>query len=86
MVIYRAQQSSRSAVVGMAAMNYINRREAGGTTNEKPFNSRQTGKTMAKYSGWLLEIMQYIWRTHKLPEIKNEERDKEVQGKSRHTS
>jgi hypothetical protein len=29
-------------------MNYINRREMGSETNEKPFNARQTGKTMER--------------------------------------
>ncbi|PVH90093.1 hypothetical protein DM02DRAFT_607707, partial [Periconia macrospinosa] len=83
MVIYQAQQSSRPGVVGMAAMTYINRREMGGTTNEKPFHARQTEKTMIKYSGWWLEIVRYIWRTHALPEISRKEREgeEEVQGK-----
>lgn len=81
MVIYKAQQSSRPTVVGMAAMNYINRRELGSTTNEKPFNARQTGKTMVKYSGWWLEIVRYIWRTHALPQIKDNEKEGETQDK-----
>jgi hypothetical protein len=50
-VIWKAQQASRAEMVGMAAINYINRRETGNITNEKPFNARQTEKTMIKYSG-----------------------------------
>jgi hypothetical protein len=59
-VIWKAQQASRASVVGFAAMNYINRREMGNNTNEKPFNARQTGKTIVKYSNWWLEVVRYI--------------------------
>ncbi|PVI04179.1 hypothetical protein DM02DRAFT_519194, partial [Periconia macrospinosa] len=75
MVMYQAQQSSRPGVVGMPAMTYINRRKIGGTTNEKPFHARQTESTMIKYSGWWLEIVRYIWRTHALPKISTKERE-----------
>ncbi|KAH7074972.1 hypothetical protein BKA63DRAFT_414993, partial [Paraphoma chrysanthemicola] len=55
MVIWRAQQASKSSVVGMPAMMYINRREFGNHTNEKPLNAQQIGKTMVKYSDvWLM--------------------------------
>ena len=69
MVIWRAQQASCAKVVGFPAMNYINRREMGSDTNEKPFNARQTRKTMLKYSGCWLSIVRYIWRTHELEEV-----------------
>jgi hypothetical protein len=36
-VIWRAQRASRVEVVGSAAINYVERREAGGQTDEKPF-------------------------------------------------
>jgi hypothetical protein len=62
MVLWRAQQASKASVVGTPAMMYINRRELGNTTNEKPLNTRQTGKTMVKYSNVWLEIIAYIWR------------------------
>jgi len=80
MVIWKAQQASRVNVVGMAAMNYINRREIGNNTNEKPFNARQTEKTMIKYSGWWLEIIRYIWRTHALPVVSKANKEREVEG------
>ena len=69
MVIWKAQQVSRPSVVGRPAMHYINRRDIGGPSNEKPFNARQTGKTMEKYSQRWVEIIRYIWRTHKLDEV-----------------
>ncbi|KAF2835754.1 hypothetical protein M501DRAFT_915202, partial [Patellaria atrata CBS 101060] len=40
-------------------MNYINRREAGNDTNEKPLNTRQAGSTMIRYSR--------VWRTKRRP-------------------
>ncbi|KAK4031612.1 hypothetical protein C8A01DRAFT_51362 [Parachaetomium inaequale] len=49
-VIWRAQKASQVEVVGSAAVNYIEQREAGGETNEKPFNAGQKGVTMVKYS------------------------------------
>jgi hypothetical protein len=72
-VIWKAQQASRPSVVGFPAMNYVNRREMGSETNEKPFNARQTGKTMAKYAGWWSSIIRYIWRTHELEAVKAQE-------------
>lgn len=48
-VIWRAQKASRVDVVGAAAMHFIERREAGRETNEKPFNAEQKGQTMQKY-------------------------------------
>jgi superfamily II DNA helicase RecQ len=80
MVIWKAQQASKPGVVGLAAMNYINRREMGNNTNEKPFNARQTATTMDKYSGWWLEVIRYIWRTHALPEVEYGEEDEVVEG------
>jgi hypothetical protein len=69
MVIWRAQQASKASVVGMPAMMYINRREFGNSTNEKPFNAQQTKNTMIKYSNVWIEIIAYIWRTHEMPVV-----------------
>lgn len=91
-VIWKAQQVSTPQVVGFPAMNYINRCEMGNDTNEKPFNARQTGKTMIKYAGWWTSIVRYIWRTHELEVIatqgeteeaeEEEGRDSRAQGAS----
>jgi hypothetical protein len=62
-LIWRAQQASRAEVVGWAAMNYIERREAGGQSNKKPFNTEQKGKTMEKYAEMWKSVMAYIWRS-----------------------
>jgi hypothetical protein len=70
MIIWRAQQASKASVVGMPAMMYINRREFGNTTNEKPLNAQQTENTMIKYSNAWVEIIAYIWRTYELPVAK----------------
>jgi hypothetical protein len=81
MVLWRAQQASKASVVSTPAMMYINRRELGNTTNEKPLNTRQTGKTMVKYSNVWLELIAYIWRTHELPVVKPSDDGEEVEGK-----
>ena len=66
MVIWKAQQASKASVVGMPAMMFINRREGGFEKKEKPFNARQTAKTMVRYSGHWMSVMRYIWRTRNL--------------------
>ena len=80
MVIWRAQQTSKASVVGMPAMMYINRREFGNSTNEKPFNAQQTENTMIKYSNAWVEIIAYIWRTHELPVAKPHDNE-EIEGR-----
>jgi superfamily II DNA helicase RecQ len=81
MVMWRAQQASTSSVVGMPAMMYINRREVGSGSNEKPFNAQQTGKTMDKYSSVWVSIIAFIWRTHELPVVRQRSDDQDVQGR-----
>ncbi|KAI5359693.1 hypothetical protein J4E82_011755, partial [Alternaria postmessia] len=51
----------------------------GSETNEKPFNARQTGKTMAKYAGWWSSIIRYVWRTHELEVMKAQETEADAQ-------
>jgi superfamily II DNA helicase RecQ len=68
MVIWKAQRASSPDVVGLPATTFIERREAGAPSNEKPFNALQTGKTMMKYSGYWVSIVCYLWRTHELPD------------------
>ncbi|KAH5708161.1 hypothetical protein HBI18_241080 [Parastagonospora nodorum] len=70
MVLWHAQRASTSSVVGMSAMMYINRREFGNSSNEKPLNASQNGKTMRKYSDVWVQIIAYIWRTHALPVVR----------------
>jgi len=81
MVIWSAKQVSESGTVGLAALNYINRREFGNNTNEKPFNTSQMGKTMDKYSNWWVEIIEYIWRSRLLPEVVHREGAPDAEGK-----
>jgi superfamily II DNA helicase RecQ len=68
-VIWMAQQASHIDEVGLAAMNYVDRREVGSESNERPFNSGQMAKTMMKYSALWADLVSYIWRTHSLEEI-----------------
>jgi hypothetical protein len=81
MVMWRAQQASKASVVGMPAIMYIDRRELGGKDNTKPFNAGQTKNTMVKYSNVWLEIISYVWRTHKLPVVRPSDDEDEVEGK-----
>ncbi|EXJ86299.1 hypothetical protein A1O1_06669 [Capronia coronata CBS 617.96] len=63
-VIQAAQKSSHPDVVGLAALQYVNRRETGQKNSEKPFYGRQMGKTIRKYSQHWVRILCYVWRTH----------------------
>ncbi|KAJ1670776.1 hypothetical protein EV182_008001, partial [Spiromyces aspiralis] len=45
------------------------RREVGGDSNEKPFNTSQKGVTMVKYSVVWASVMAYIWRTWHLEPV-----------------
>jgi hypothetical protein len=81
MVLWHAQRASSSSVVGMPAMMYINRREFGNLSHEKPFNASQTGKTMRNYSAVWSQIIAYIWRTHALPVVRPSSDDDEEEGR-----
>ena len=56
-------------MVGSTAVNYIERREVGGETNEKPFNAAQKGTTIAKYSESWKSLIAYIWRMWRLEPV-----------------
>ena len=66
-VIWKAQQFCQSGKAGSPALFYVNRRETGSDTNDKPLNCRQTAKTMETYSGYWLSIVRYVWKTYTLP-------------------
>ncbi|KAL8300987.1 hypothetical protein RB593_003818 [Gaeumannomyces tritici] len=65
-VVWWAQRASHVEVVGSAAVNFVERREAGGESNEKPFHAGQKGQTMERYVETWKGVMAYIWRTHGL--------------------
>lgn len=62
-VIWKAQRASKPDVVGFAACCYVNRRETGETSNERPLNASQQGKTVERYAEIWCRIVCYIWRT-----------------------
>jgi superfamily II DNA helicase RecQ len=70
-VIWKAQRASSPEVVGLPAVTFIERREVGAPSNEKPFNALQTGKTMKKYSWYWVSMVSYIWRTYHLPPVED---------------
>jgi hypothetical protein len=80
MVMWKAQQAAQASVVGEAAVFFVNRREVGGMSNDMPLNTRQTEKTMIRYSNQWLSIIAYILRTHDLPVVKPRS-DNEMEGR-----
>jgi superfamily II DNA helicase RecQ len=62
--IRQAQKVCHPQIVGYPALEFINRRETGQVSNEKPFYAGQMGKTITKYSRHLVRILCYIWSTH----------------------
>ena len=63
-VIRRAQKVCNPQIVGYPALEFINRRETGQVSNEKPFYAGQIGKTITKYSRYIVGILYYIQRTY----------------------
>nr|POE87058.1 atp-dependent dna helicase tlh1 [Quercus suber] len=62
-LIRRAYQVSRVEIVGRPAMLYINRRETGAVSSDRPFYGKQKVQTIRKYSDQFVQILRYIWRT-----------------------
>ncbi|KAK3615680.1 hypothetical protein LTR56_026441 [Elasticomyces elasticus] len=53
-------------VGGHAPLEYVNRRECGAESQEKPFHSEQMVKTVHRYSGHWVKILRYLWRSVQL--------------------
>ncbi|KAK0335650.1 hypothetical protein LTR94_011905 [Friedmanniomyces endolithicus] len=53
-------------VGGRAPLEYVNRRECGAESQEKPFHSEQMVKTIHKSSGHWVKILRYLWRSAQL--------------------
>ena len=62
-LIFRAQKNAQSDVVGLASLEYVNRKESGENTNEKPLNSRLQPNTIRKYAGFWSKILVYLYNT-----------------------
>jgi len=62
-LIRRSFKISQVDIVGRAAMEYINRREAGATNNDRPFYGKQKVQTIRRYTDKFIKILRYIWRT-----------------------
>ncbi|KAK4934443.1 hypothetical protein LTR10_024294 [Elasticomyces elasticus] len=63
-VTQAAKKASHPSVVGLAALQYVNRREPGQKNSEKPFYGRQMGKTIRKYVKYWYCDLCYVWRTY----------------------
>lgn len=62
-LIRRSYQVSRVEIVGKPAMYYINRRETGASTSDRPFYAKQKVQTIRRYTDQFVKILRYIWRT-----------------------
>lgn len=65
-LIRRSFKASRVENVGRAAMEYINRREAGAVNSDRPFYGKQKVNTIRRYAEKFVKILRYIWRTEKV--------------------
>ena len=63
-MIRQAKKTCQRDLVGLASLEYINRRETEQKNNKKPFYANQMKKTMRKYVRHWIRILCYIWRTH----------------------
>lgn len=67
-LIRRSFQVSRVEIVGRAAMEYVNRREAGAASSNRPFYGKQKVQTIRRYAEKFVKILRYIWRTYAVDE------------------
>ena len=65
-MVFKAQAASQPNVIGHPANFYIDRREFGGESNEKPFYVRQMAKTIRKYVTIIQRVVRLIWRVDEL--------------------
>ncbi|KAK5110579.1 hypothetical protein LTR85_000994 [Meristemomyces frigidus] len=59
----RSYQASQIEIVGRPVMQYVNRRETGASTSDRPFYSKQKVQTIRRYTDQFVKILRYIWPT-----------------------
>lgn len=62
-LIRRLFKISQLGIVDRAAMENVNRREAGATSNDRPFYGKQKVQTVRRYADKFVKVLRYIWRT-----------------------
>lgn len=65
-LIRKAMAICDSSIVGRSALEFVNRRETGQETSERPFYSQHKASTMKKYAQVWARILAYIWRSMEL--------------------
>jgi hypothetical protein len=65
-LIQKAFESSQASVVGRPALEIIERRETGASSNKSPFYTSHKVATIKKYSERLVAVLRYLWRTQTL--------------------
>lgn len=64
-VIKKAHCCCKPDIVSLTALEYVNKRETGQKSSEKPFYAEQMVKTIKKYSRRWVKILCWIWRSQK---------------------
>lgn len=62
-LIRKAMATCDPSIVGRSALEFVNRREAGQETSERPFYSQHKASTMRRYTQVWAKILVYIWRS-----------------------
>ncbi|KAK4962768.1 hypothetical protein LTR10_000395 [Elasticomyces elasticus] len=62
-LIRRSFDVCRPEIVGRAALEYVNRGEAGEPNSDRPFHGKQMVKTLQKYADRWVKMLRYLWRT-----------------------
>ena len=65
-LIWRAYREAKPNLVGLASLEYINRKESGENSNERPLNIAQEPDTIDRYSSNWAIIIIYIYRTYNI--------------------
>ncbi|KAK5007253.1 hypothetical protein LTR28_005513, partial [Elasticomyces elasticus] len=88
-LIRRSFKASRVEIVGRPAMEYVNRREAGASNNDRPFYGKQKVQTLKRYSDKRVKILRYVWQTEgkrKRPDYRLTRRQREGLAHLRHVA
>ena len=67
-LIRQSYRASQIDIVGRPAMEYVNRRETGAPSSDRPFYSGQKVQTIRRYIDQFVKILRYIWRTAGVPD------------------
>jgi superfamily II DNA helicase RecQ len=67
-VLYQAMQVCHPSIVPWNALLFVNRRECGAGSNEKPFYSKHRQDTLRKYCTIWVKLLRYLWHSQQWEE------------------